>query len=68
MSDGFGSHDGMRLLDVREAARFLGTTPKTLYTWAWKRKIDFVKIGRNLRFDVRDLERLINEAKVKASE
>lgn len=68
MSDGLGGHDSIRLLDVREAARFLGTTPKTLYTWAWKRKIDFVKIGRNLRFDVQDLERMINEAKVKASE
>lgn len=68
MSEGLGGHDGIRLLDVREAARFLGTTPKTLYTWAWKRKIDVVKIGRNLRFDVQDLERMINEAKVKASE
>jgi excisionase family DNA binding protein len=65
MPDGFGGHDGIRLLDVREAARFLGTTPKTLYTMAWRRGIVFVKIGRSLRFDVRDLEQMIETAKVR---
>jgi excisionase family DNA binding protein len=68
MSDGFGDHDGIRLLDVREAARFLGTTPKTLYTMAWRRDIVFVKIGRSLRFDVRDLEQMIEKAKVRPSD
>lgn len=67
MSDGFGGYDGIRLLDVREAARFLGTTPKTLYTMAWRREIVFVKIGRSLRFDVRDLEQMIEKAKVRPS-
>ena len=55
------------MLNVREAARFLGTTPKTLYTMAWRREIVFVKIGRSLRFDVRDLEQMIEEAKVRPS-
>ena len=57
--------EGARLLNVREAARFLGTKPKTLYTMAWRREIVFVKIGRSLRFDVRDLEQMIEEAKVR---
>jgi excisionase family DNA binding protein len=61
-------HDGVRLLNVREAARFLGTTPKTLYTMAWRRDILFVKIGRSLRFDVKDLERMIEQAKVRPSD
>jgi excisionase family DNA binding protein len=67
MSDGFGGYDGIRLLDVREAARFLGTTPKTLYTMAWRRDIVVVKIGRSLRFDIKDLEQMIEKAKVRAS-
>ena len=54
-------------MNVREAARFLGTTPKTLYTMAWRREIVFVKIGRSLRFDVRDLEQMIEKAKVRPS-
>jgi excisionase family DNA binding protein len=61
-------YDGVRLLNVREAARFLGTTPKTLYTMAWRRDILFVKIGRSLRFDVKDLERMIEQAKVRPRE
>jgi len=63
-----GSHDGVRLLDVKQAARYLGTTPKTLYTMAWRRDIVFVKIGRSLRFDIADLERLIEKAKVRPTE
>jgi excisionase family DNA binding protein len=61
-------YDGVRLLNVREAARFLGTTPKTLYTMAWRRDILFVKIGRSLRFDVRDLEQMIEQAKARPKE
>jgi excisionase family DNA binding protein len=60
-------HDGVRLLNVREAARFLGTTPKTLYTMAWRHDIVFVKIGRSLRFDVKDLEQMIEKAKIRPS-
>ena len=58
----------IRLLNVKDAARFLGTTPKTLYSMAWRRDIAFVKIGRSLRFDVRDLEQMIEKAKVKAGD
>jgi excisionase family DNA binding protein len=58
-------HDDVRLLNVREAARYLGTTAKTLYTKAWKREIVFVKIGRSLRFDIRDLDQMVENAKVR---
>jgi excisionase family DNA binding protein len=61
-------HDGIRLLNVRQAARYLGTTPKTLYTMAWRREIVFVKIGRSLRFDVKDLEQMIEKARVRPSQ
>lgn len=60
--------EDVRLLNVREAAKFLGTTPKTLYSMAWRREIVFVKIGRSLRFDLRDLEQLIETGKVKPKE
>jgi excisionase family DNA binding protein len=63
-----GGLDGVRLLNVREAARYLGTTPKTLYTMAWRRDIIFVKIGRSLRFDLRELERLVEKSKVRPRE
>jgi excisionase family DNA binding protein len=57
--------EDIRLLNVREAARYLGTTAKTLYAMAWRRDIVFVKMGRSLRFDIRDLEQMVENAKVR---
>jgi excisionase family DNA binding protein len=57
--------DGVRLMNIRDAARYLGTTPATLYTKIWRREIPFVKFGRSVRFDVKDLDALIEESKVK---
>jgi excisionase family DNA binding protein len=54
-----------RLLDVREAAALLGLRPKTLYAWAYKRRIPVVKFfGRRgaLRFRLSDVERLIKDS------
>lgn len=62
------SREEVRLLDVRQAAKFLGTTEKTLYSRVWKREIVFVKIGRSVRFDLRDLEQMIEDGKVKPQE
>jgi excisionase family DNA binding protein len=55
----------VRLLNVREAARLLGTTPGSLYSMVWRREVPFVKLGRSLRFDVRDLDQLIEQGKVR---
>lgn len=56
--------DEKRLLTVREAAEFLGTTSATLYGRVWRREIPFVKIGRSVRFDRRDLDELIERGKI----
>lgn len=55
----------VRLLNVQDAARYLGTTVKTLYGRVWRREISFVKLGRSVRFDIEDLRRLVEEAKVR---
>jgi excisionase family DNA binding protein len=57
--------EDVRLLNVQDAARYLGTTVKTLYGRVWRREISFVKLGRSVRFDIEDLRRLVEEAKVK---
>ncbi len=48
-----------RLLTVQEAARYLAVSVSTLYGWVWQRRVPFVKIGRALRFDSRDLEAFV---------
>lgn len=56
----------MRLLSVKEAARYLSLRPDTLYKKARYRKIPTVRIGRALRFDIRMLDRFVDEHSVKA--
>ena len=61
----FGSRGGVRLLTVSQAAVYLGTTVATLYSKIWRREIPFIKMGRSVRFDVVDLDELIEQSKVK---
>ena len=50
---------GRRLLNVREAAQYLGLDEDTIYRKARLRELPSVKFGRALRFDLRALELLI---------
>jgi excisionase family DNA binding protein len=52
---------GRRLLNVREAAQYLGIEVDTLYKKARLREIPCVKVGRSLRFDVKALDRFIEQ-------
>ena len=52
---------GKRLLNVREAAQFLGLEVDTVYKKARLRELPCVKVGRALRFDVKALERFIEQ-------
>ena len=57
----FNETVGKRLLNVREAARYLGLEVDTVYKKARVRELPFVKVGRALRFDVKALERYIEQ-------
>ena len=52
-----------RLLNVEGSARYLGVQKSTIYSWAARRQIPSVKIGRRLLFDRKDLDKLIEEQK-----
>jgi excisionase family DNA binding protein len=46
-----------RPLTVREAARYLGVSPQTVYLWVERRQIPHLRVmGRNIRFLKSDLE------------
>ena len=47
------------LLTVQDAAKYLAVSTSTLYGWVWQRRIPFVKVGRALRFEVAELQKLI---------
>jgi excisionase family DNA binding protein len=44
-------------LTVREAAKFLGVSPQTVYLWVERRQIPHLRVmGRNIRFLRSDLD------------
>jgi excisionase family DNA binding protein len=52
---------GKRLLTVVEAAEYLGLSVDTVYRMARLRELPSVKVGRALRFDVKALDRYIEQ-------
>jgi excisionase family DNA binding protein len=52
---------GRRLLNVREAAQYLGLEVDTVYKKARLREVPCVKVGRALRFDLEALSRFIEQ-------
>lgn len=52
---------GRRLLNVREAALYLGLEVDTVYKKARLRELPCVKVGRALRFDLKALERFVEQ-------
>jgi excisionase family DNA binding protein len=57
-----------RLLSVEEAATYLGLAPRTLYNGIAPKSrnpfpIKAVRIGKLRKFDIRDLDRFIEESK-----
>jgi excisionase family DNA binding protein len=55
-----------RLLNISEAAEFLGISKTTLRGWSSKRKIPFVKVGRRVLFNAADLIRFVQANTVAA--
>jgi len=55
--------DEKRLVSVEDAAKYLGVQKSTIYSWASRRKIPSVKMGRLLLFDQEDLDRMIESGK-----
>ena len=52
-----GPGDAEYPLTVREAARFLGVSPQTVYLWVERKQIPHLRVmGRNIRFLKSDLE------------
>jgi hypothetical protein len=55
------------LLTARDAARLLAVCEKTLYLLTQPRgPLPVVRIGRGVRYDMRDLERFVNQQKFNA--
>ncbi len=54
------------MMDINQLADKLGMSVSGVYTWVSQRKIPFVKIGHLIRFDSNDIDKWLEEKKVKA--
>jgi len=49
-----------RLLSITEAAEQLGLAPVTLRAWIARRKIASIRLGRSVRIDSNEIDRMID--------
>ncbi len=58
------------LIDTKQAAGFLQVSPGTLDVWRSTRRyrLPFVKVGRNVRYRISDLETFLNERTMNVTE
>ena len=54
------------LLTVQDAAEYLAVSKSTLYGWVWQKRIPFVKVGRALRFELTELQKLVQANRFQA--
>lgn len=56
-----------QLLKTNEVAAALGVRPATIRRWVLLRQIEFVKVGKSVRFEPRLVARLIAAGRVRPS-
>lgn len=57
-----------KLLTVDDVAQMTGWKPKTVRMKVWRREIEFVKLGRSVRFREESIHRLIDRGTIPALE
>ena len=57
-----------KMLTVREFANAVGWSPSTVRQKIWHRELEYVKLGRSVRFKPETVQRLIDRGTVPALE
>ncbi len=57
-----------KLLNVEEFAAAIGLKPATVRQHVWRRKVDFVRVGRAIRFKPETAQKIIERGTVPALE
>lgn len=57
-----------KLLNVKEFAAITGMKPSTVRQKVWRREVEYVKIGRSVRFKPETAQKLIDAGTVPALE
>lgn len=54
------------LVDIKKAAKLLGHSPHTIRHWAKEGRLDHIRLGRKIVFDVSDLDHFVKECRIEA--
>jgi len=54
-----------RFIGIGEMAEYLGITKGSLYVWTCQRRVPFLKIGKLVKFDLREIEGWLKEKRIK---
>jgi len=55
----------LKLLDINQLSEMLSVKKKTIYDWVHKGFIPYIKLGKLLRFDPKDIEKWYERKKHK---
>jgi excisionase family DNA binding protein len=55
-----------RFLGISEFSELMGISKNTAYSWVHQRKIPFIKVGRLVKFDMKAMEKWLEEHTVKS--
>jgi excisionase family DNA binding protein len=53
-----------RFIDVEDLAQYFGISPNTVRFWVWQRKIPYHKIGRLVKFDLKEVENWAEKTRI----
>ena len=54
-----------RYLGMAECSEYIGITKGTLYSWVSHKRIPYIKIGKLVKFDLKEIEPWIKERRIK---
>jgi excisionase family DNA binding protein len=66
MSENNNGSTARRFVNVNQAAAMLGVSHRTIRAWIFLSKINYYKIGRSVKIDSADIERLVESGRREA--
>ena len=54
-----------RYLGMDECSEYIGVTKGTLYVWVCRKRIPYLKIGKLVKFDMKEIDHWLKEKRIK---
>lgn len=54
-----------RFIGINDLAEYLGLAKGTVYVWVCHKKIPYLKVGKLVKFDLREIEHWLKDKRVK---